>query len=638
MAARQAPIKPSARKAGGSRNPGPQQVATVVAPAGVMQHVDELRALASSRPATLRRREITMYFRGVGCKLKEIVRRRESCYALSTTPLEQVASMIEDESKPDTPELARSGLPGKLHEETSSSLAGPDPMSQPLAEIRALLEQLHRRHDVIERQIAELRDHSNLVGYLVEKLLAGRTRRPWVPQSAREAFGRRAAPYVRAFKVIVRPRVSWRAIEAASRSGRLAARRSVWSEKDKRWRQKLDYRVWIRSVWRGVRGLFADKDAPIYRIRQREATVGGARPRIMHAIPNVYLGGSTQLIVDLFDFLGHKYEMQVMTSALPAGQRHEGMIIHELREPTTVEAIYDLLTKFQPDVVHVSYWGDVDTPWYDKVFAAASRYGCKIIENVNTPVVPYRQPDIVRFIYVSEYVRREFGSNSPHEIVIHPGIDLERFAPPTNIDLDAANSVGMVYRLEPDKLNIGSIEPLIQVVKARPRTRVVIVGNGSLFEPFLQRVTAAGVRDNFVFTGYVPYSELPAYYRMFRIFVAPVWKESFGQVAPFAMNMGMAVAGYNVGALSEILGYEDTLGSSVEECARKIVELLDSPAQAEHYGRLNRERAQAHYAIEAMCRAYDRVYRSALGVALDLMPGFPQAELFPDADRQLEAK
>jgi glycosyltransferase involved in cell wall biosynthesis len=503
-----------------------------------------------------------------------------------------------------------------------------DELMQSLEDIRASVERLHRRHDLMERQLSELRDHSNLVGYLVEQLIT-RKRSPLIPAGAIAWLRRLAAPFVRTLVVFARPRASWRAIRSASQGGRKAATRAQWSEGAGRWRQTVDRGVWSRSVWRGAKGLFVERRAPSYRIRQRLPTARGARPRILHAIPNVFVGGSTQLIVDLLDHLGHKYEMQVMTSAFPPGTRHEGMIIHDLREPTTEQSIYDLLTKFQPDIVHVSYWGDVDSPWYEKVFAAATRFGCIIVENVNTPVHPYRHQSIAKYIYVSDYVRREFGSDSPEEVVIHPGIDLERFAPRRTVDTDAENSIGMVYRLEPDKLNLESIDPLILAVKARPRTRAIVVGDGSLYEPFLRRVTAAGVRDNFVFTGYVSYSDLPAYYAMFRIFVAPVWKESFGQVTPFAMNMGMAVAGNNIGALSEILGYEDTLGSAVEETARKIVELLEDPARAEHYGERNRERARSHFSVETMCRAYDRLYENALGLSSDLMPGFPEAQLFP---------
>jgi glycosyltransferase involved in cell wall biosynthesis len=187
----------------------------------------------------------------------------------------------------------------------------------------------------------------------------------------------------------------------------------------------------------------------------------------------------------------------------------------------------------------------------------------------------------------------------------------------------------MVYRLEGDKLNADSIEPLIRTVLMRPRTRAFVIGAGSLLDVFLRRVEKAGVRDNFVFTGYVPYAELPDYYAQFRTFVAPVWQESFGQVAAFAMNMGLAVAGNRIGALPEILGSDDTLGGSIEETAAILVALLEDPDKIRNLGAHNRTRAQQMFEVADMCRKYTSVYQDVLGES-DPMPGFPPAEIFAE--------
>ena len=96
--------------------------------------------------------------------------------------------------------------------------------------------------------------------------------------------------------------------------------------------------------------------------------------------------------------------------------------------------------------------------------------------------------------------------------------------------------------------------------------------------PYLEQTIAAGVRNNFRFTNYVPNEELPKWYDRFAIFVAPVWMESFGQAVPFAMRKGCAVAGYAVGALSEIFGGSETLGADLPQAA-EIVEPLKDPSR-----------------------------------------------------------
>jgi glycosyltransferase involved in cell wall biosynthesis len=343
----------------------------------------------------------------------------------------------------------------------------------------------------------------------------------------------------------------------------------------------------------------------------------------------VFVGGSTQLVVDLMEHLGHKYEMEVVTAALPARGRHSGMTIHHLPLPGNVTVFHSLLQRVQPDLLHVHYWGSTDQPWYDALFEAAETRGCRVLQNINTPVAPHQSRSLVRNVFVSRYARSLAGASTVPQRVIHPGIDLELFKPPAAFDARAMDSVGMVYRLEPDKLNDASIMPLIEVAKRRPRTRVFVIGDGTLFDAFVRAVKAAGVWDNFAFTGSVPFAMLPHWYSQFRTFAAPVWQESWGQVSTFAMAMGLAVAGNRVGALPEILESDETLGASVDETAARMVALLDSPARIEALGKRNRQIALQRFSIGDMVAAYDQTYQELVGVPADPMPGFPAAKLFP---------
>lgn len=76
---------------------------------------------------------------------------------------------------------------------------------------------------------------------------------------------------------------------------------------------------------------------------------------------------------------------------------------------------------------------------------------------------------------------------------------------------------------------------------------------------YKRRVEEEGLKSSFTFTGNISYKDLPDYYKKFSVFVAPVHDESFGQVTPFAMSMGQVVVGWDIWALSEILGTNDTL-------------------------------------------------------------------------------
>ena len=218
-------------------------------------------------------------------------------------------------------------------------------------------------------------------------------------------------------------------------------------------------------------------------------------------------------------------------------------------------------------------------------------------------------------MYVSDYVRHEFGQDKPEHITIYPGSDFSLFMRKPD-DVLPENCIGMVYRLETDKLNEFSIVPLIKAVQKRPNTKALVVGGGSLLEVFQKAVQAAGLNDKFDFTGYVSYDSLPDYYRKMTVFVAPVWKESFGQVSPFAMSMRIPVCGYDVGAIGEITDDRDVLAPAgdADRLADIIVRLLDDAEERKRIGDFQCQRAQSNFSVQAMVDSYARLYRELTGI------------------------
>lgn len=339
-----------------------------------------------------------------------------------------------------------------------------------------------------------------------------------------------------------------------------------------------------------------------------------SRPRVLHAIANFMTGGSSRLVVDLIEHLGDRFEQEVITSYIPSPPAYAGLEIHECKQGNLLNQIADQLGRFRPALVHIHYWGDCDERWYRTVFAAAERFGCKIIENINTPVSPYRSEAIARYVYVSQYVCSTFGSGDARETIIYPGSDFRRFARQAETMPD--DCVGMVYRLEPDKLSEQSIDVFIKVVARRPGTKVRIVGGGSYLSLFKKAADKAGFGDAFHFTGYVSYDELPRIYQELSVFVAPVWKESFGQVSPFAMNMGIPVVGYAVGAIPEIVADPDLVAppGDSDRLADIVISLLEDRERRLEIGRRNAARARSLYSVEAMIDRYRDTYDEVLGV------------------------
>jgi glycosyltransferase involved in cell wall biosynthesis len=330
------------------------------------------------------------------------------------------------------------------------------------------------------------------------------------------------------------------------------------------------------------------------------------RPKVIHALANFLTGGSSRLVVDLVEHLGDRYDQEVMSFLIPSPLAYAGVVQNDFSGHITPERVTAFLKEKKADLLHVHYWGEGDAAWYRAVFEGARQWNGILIENVNTPVVPYVSDRIDHYVYVSEYAKNFAACVEEKSSVIYPGSDLKLFdrgdAPiPDDV-------IGMVYRLDPDKLKEEAIQVFIEVVKRRPTTRVLIVGGGYFFDSYRRQVSEQGASAQFEFTDYVPYGALPAYYKRMSIFVAPVWKESFGQVSPFAMSMKIPVVGYRIGALPEILGDDTLLAEDVDSLARIIVDLLEDRDRRIAIGERNFQRVHERFSVEAMIQAYESLY------------------------------
>lgn len=355
-----------------------------------------------------------------------------------------------------------------------------------------------------------------------------------------------------------------------------------------------------------------------YRLRL-PSVVNMDRPLVLHAIANVQTGGSTRLVVDLVERLGDRYEQVVITSYLPKPAEYEGLEVHELPPHTSVQVFLETIRRLCPALLHIHYWGGCDRSWYSRVFRAAEHLGVAVIQNVNTPVRPYSSRSLVRNVYVSEFVRDHFAPGDPLATVVYPGSDFSFFGS-CDVSLDPTATqaqplwVGMVYRLEPDKLRPDAIQVFIEIVRRRPGTLCLIVGGGSLLETYRDQVQQAGMSTAIRFTDYVAYERLPALYRQLSLFISPVWSESFGQVSPFAMSMGVPVIGYQVGALPEILGDLSLLAppDNPSKLVQIALQLLDDEPVRHQIGCRNRQRALELFSVEAMIKSYADLYGEVL--------------------------
>jgi glycosyltransferase involved in cell wall biosynthesis len=339
--------------------------------------------------------------------------------------------------------------------------------------------------------------------------------------------------------------------------------------------------------------------------------------RIVHFNGNFVIGGTSQLIADIIERSSDKYYHQVIIPQMPDPLPYQPLPVRAYSISAMTD-LYETLQHERPTLAHIHYWVrpmhryfDFGL-WYDSVFRICEELQIPVIQNVDVPTTPHKSKSIRHNVFVSHYVLNEFNDSDTPSSVIYPGSDLEHFSSNNNEPLPA--TVGMVYRLDRDKLNEQVIDIFISAVRKKPDLQCYIIGGGFYLGSFKQAVKEARLEKNIVFTGFVSYDDLPGWYKKIGLIVAPVHDESFGQVTPFAMGMGLPVVGYDTGAMSELLGGKENLVATgnTERLAQLIVDTVTDHEKRKQLGAANKKRALDLFSVETMIREYDKLYQSLL--------------------------
>lgn len=207
-----------------------------------------------------------------------------------------------------------------------------------------------------------------------------------------------------------------------------------------------------------------------------------------------------------------------------------------------------------------------------------------------------------------------YGARTGKEVVIPPGVDLERFKPipkaeaQAHVGIPAGNrNILFAGRIEPLKGVDTLLQAMALIQKRYPEVMsnvcVAIIGGDPWSEdPDLEmaRLQAMriqlGIHDFVTFLGAKDQNELPYFYSAAEMVVMPSHYESFGMVALEAMATGTPVVASEVGGLA-FLVRDGENGFHVpsrdpEALAARIYELLTNEACARAMGAQAQEHAQ----------------------------------------------
>jgi glycosyltransferase involved in cell wall biosynthesis len=175
--------------------------------------------------------------------------------------------------------------------------------------------------------------------------------------------------------------------------------------------------------------------------------------------------------------------------------------------------------------------------------------------------------------------------------------------------------VGLVANVRGSKGHRYFLEAARDVLRARPETRFLIVGDGVGFDDVRRRVQALGLEPHVTMTGFR--RDVPEVMAALDVLVLPSIKsEAVSQVIPQALAVGTPVVGTTVGGTPEVVREGET-GRLVPPAdpralAGAILELVADPARARAMGRAGQAWVRARYTIDATMARTTTVYRELL--------------------------
>lgn len=217
-----------------------------------------------------------------------------------------------------------------------------------------------------------------------------------------------------------------------------------------------------------------------------------------------------------------------------------------------------------------------------------------------------------RIITVSEYITnrvRTINANDDKCITVHNGIDTQAFAPnifPIKLDSINQNDFIIVFsgRINREKGIMELISAMNLIGRKYPIKLMVLgssfYGNVTQETSFIRKLKemATPIKDRIIFTGFIPYSEIPKYLRISNIAIVPsVWDDPFPTTVLEAQAMGLPIITTSRGGIpEEVSKYNaiqlNTNEQFVENLAATIIDLYQHPQKCKQMSIASLERSK----------------------------------------------
>ena len=303
------------------------------------------------------------------------------------------------------------------------------------------------------------------------------------------------------------------------------------------------------------------------------------RPRVLHLIHHLRVGGAETMLVELMPLLVEKgFDVQVAClddrGALfetLAARGIPGHFIGRRRgfDPGTVWRLRRLLRDLRIDILNThsfsaGFWGRLAailarTPRVVTTVHTVAGWSQPVKQRLGNTLL---RPATDQMVAVSESVRRSLiRQGMPLGLirVIHNGIRKNAFrrsaaraADRKRLGLNPEGAlIGMVGRCSPEKGGAAWVQLMARLIRTDPRVQGVLVGNGPEMAGWKALAAAEGIADRIRFVGMK--TDVAPWLAVLDVLVCPSIQESFGIVALEAQAAGIPVVATRVDGFLEVL-------------------------------------------------------------------------------------
>ncbi|WP_440874427.1 glycosyltransferase family 4 protein [Thalassotalea sp. PLHSN55] len=216
-------------------------------------------------------------------------------------------------------------------------------------------------------------------------------------------------------------------------------------------------------------------------------------------------------------------------------------------------------------------------------------------------------------------------ADKPDAIIYH-GINSEQYLPAEDkakawqsLGYSGKYGIGILGRVRKQKGVHLFVNACIDALQKHPDFTAVVVGsissgNEEFVNQLKEKVAQANLTDRIIFTGELPFEQIPKIFSALSLAAALSDNEGFGLTIPEAMSCEAAVLATQAGAWPEIIRDDiDGYVVPVEDQAQvteKLNTLLSDPEKLALMGKNGRERVLAHYTVKRESAALLAFFKS----------------------------